>query len=63
MLSFVLVGIGLELFGIGYSMPQTAVAFLMVDFMCSENVRFLLRVTPGYLDVGDQSIWWLFIVR
>ena len=46
MLSFVVMGMGLERFRIGYSLPWTAVAFLIVDLMCAENVRFQSRVTP-----------------
>jgi len=44
-LSFVLMGMGLERFRIGYSMPRTAMAFLTVDLICAENVRLQSRVT------------------
>lgn len=64
MLSFVLLGMGLELFRIEYSIiPRMAVAFLIVHFMCAKNVRFLSRVTSRYLDFGDQGIWRPFIFR
>jgi len=43
-LSFDLMGMGLERFKIRYSIPRTAVAFLIVDFICAENVRFRCRV-------------------
>jgi len=56
-LSFVLMGMGLERLRTGYSMPRTAVAFLIVDLICAENVRLRSMVTPRYFDVGDQGIW------
>jgi len=56
-LSFVLMGMGIERFSIGYSMPRMAVAFLTVDLICAANVRFRSRVTTRYFDVGDQEIW------
>lgn len=56
-LSFVLMGMGLERFRIGYSISRTAVAFLMVVLICAENVRFRSKVTPRYFDEVDQEIW------
>ena len=45
-LSFVLMGIGLDRFKIGYSMPRTAVAFFIVALICAEKVRLRSRITP-----------------
>jgi len=64
-LSFVLMGIGMERFRIGYSIPRTAVAFLMVDLNLTRidaysppprHVAQRQRAEPPS-PVVDEEIW------